>query len=314
MIDYIELTKHLQNKDKPFLGYLQQEATYSTGWIKYFVEGCRKLEIWWNPDIKSLKLKGSPLYFIQGHNFTWNKTSFVEAIKYIEKSIQINLFDAYVDELEYGTIMQINTLPKHIISGHQAGKGLDMIERPKDKGNIRYFNDKLVTLKLYDAGKNIIHKQGMTMQGIIQDNGWNKKSNYLKFEAHYNKPYISLNNGKGITLASLLLPEWEAKLKEDLFIQYKRLELMKSIKTPTSKNDLYSSDIILITLAEIAQNQGKDIKEMIYDRINSIPEKVLSYEDKKARKKQIKTMLEKLETSEVNEYSISDKLETALME
>lgn len=314
MIDYIEVTKHLQDKDKPFLRYLQQEAEYSSGWTKYFVTGCRRLEIWWNPGIGAMKLKGSPLYFIQGHNFTWNKDSFVEAIKYIERIIHINLFDGLVDVLEHGTIMQIGTPPKHIISGHQAGKGLDMIERPKDKGNIRYFNDKLVTLKLYDAGKNIIHKQGMTMQGIIQDTGWDKKNYYLKFEAHYNKPHISLNNGRGITLASLLLPDWEAKLKEDLFIQYKRLELMRSIKTPTSKSDLYSSDIILITLAEVAQNQGKDIKRMIYDRINSIPEEVLSYEDKKARKKQVRIMLEKLETASINEYNISDKLETALME
>ena len=45
MIDYIKATKHLQDKDNPFLGHCTLEASYSSGWEKYYIQGCERLEI-----------------------------------------------------------------------------------------------------------------------------------------------------------------------------------------------------------------------------------------------------------------------------
>lgn len=312
MIDYIEITKHLRDKDTVNLGHLQHEAEYASGLHKFFVNGCRNMELQYNPSQNYIRLKGSPLYFIQGHNFTWDKQSFNEAIKYIQKLINLDLYDSIVDKLEYGKIIKIESKPQRIISGHLTGKGLTMEEKSRDKGNIRYFNDSNVSLKLYNAGANIQHKQGLTMKGIIQEAGWNPEDNFLKFESHYKKPYLNLNKGKGFSLSEMLLPSFEKLLKSDLYNQYQRLEKMKSLEIPSSKKELSSGNIILLALAEIAMNQGKDIKKLIDNYIKSIPENILNQEDKKARRKQIKSMLEKVQTSESNEFDISEQLAKAL--
>jgi len=312
MIDYIELIKYLRNGEALNFGYLQLEAEYNGGMKKYYVRGCRQMEIQYNPQQQIFKLKGSPLYFIQGHNFTWDKQLFIEALKYIESLIGITLFDCVVDKFEYGKIVEIESKPQRIISGHFAGNGLSMDERSKDRGNIRYFNDSLVSLKLYNAGINIQHKQGLKMKDIIQQAGWNPKGNFIKFEMLLKKPHISLNNGKELKLSDILLPSFEVTLNNELIGQYKRLNKMKSIEMPSTKKELYSSDIILLTFAEIVLNQDKDPKKLIHTFIKAIPENVLSPEDKKARRKQIKTLLEKVHSIDISEFDISENLVKAL--
>ena len=312
MLDYIEITKHIQGKNKPFLGHLQPEAVYSSGMEKYFVEGCRKMQIEHNPNTQSLKLKGSPLYFIQGHNFTYNKDLYIEGLKYIEDLLQMDLFDSDLDSFEYGIILEVEIKPKYIIAGHNAGQGFLMRINPKDRGGIRYFEDNKLQLKLYDAGMNIKHKQGMTMKRIIKEAGWNPNGNYLKVEAHYKQPHKLLNDGRAISLANIFLPKWEERLKEDLLVQYQRLQPIKAIERPTNKSELSSADIILRRLAEDKMNQGIDLKRTLYDDINSISENLMSIEDKKARKRQIKKMLERIETAPKSMYDLSDLLASAL--
>ncbi len=312
MLDYIEITKHIQGKNKPFLGHLQPEAVYSSGMEKYFVEGCRKMQIEHNPNTQSLKLKGSPLYFIQGHNFTYNKDLYIEGLKYIEDLLQMDLFDSDLDSFEYGIILEVEIKPKYIIAGHNAGQGFLMRINPKDRGGIRYFEDNKLQLKLYDAGMNIKHKQGMTMKRIIKEAGWNPNGNYLKVEAHYKEPHKLLNDGRAIRLADIFLPKWEERLKEDLLVQYQRLQPIKAIERPTNKSELSSADIILRRLAEDKMNQGIDLKRTLYDDINSISENLMSIEDKKARKRQIKKMLERIETAPKSMYDLSDLLASAL--
>lgn len=313
MLDYIEITKHLQGKDKPFLGYLQQEAVYASGMVRYFVNGCRKMEIDYNPNNQILKLKGSPLYFSQGHNFTYNKEKYIESIEYVSKLIEVELFDSDLDILESGVILNVEAKPKYIISGHLPDKSLKMRENTKDKGSIKYFYDQILDLKLYDAGKNIQHKQGLTMKDIIKQSGWNPEGYYLKFEAHYKKPHLYFNKGVSIKLAEIFLPKWDNRLKEDLFLQYQRLKPMKTIEIPNKKNELSTGVIILIELAELMANKGKDeIKKILYERINSIPETVLSSEDRKARKRQVNAMLEKIGEASTSKYDLTELLSTAL--
>jgi len=312
MIDYIELIKYFQSNEILNLGHLQLEAEYNGGMKKYFVKGCRQMEIQYNPQQHIFKLKGSPLYFIQGHNFTWDKQLFIEALKYIESLIGISLFDCTVDKFEFGKIMEVESKPQRIISGHLAGNGLSMDEKSKDKGNIRYFNDSLLSLKLYNAGINIQHKQGLKMKDIIQKAGWNPKGNFIKFEVLYRKPHLSMNNGIGLLLSDILLPSFEKLLKDDLYNQYQRLNKMKSIEIPSTKKELYSSDIILLTLAEVALNQGTDLKKLIHSFIKSVPDEVLTIVDKKARRRQIKALLEKVHSSKVTEFDISEHLSKVL--
>ena len=90
---------------------------------------------------------------------------------------------------------------------------------------------------------------------------------------------------------------------------------MKSLITPTNKKDLSTPDIVMLALAEVQINAGEslqEIKKMLYAKINSIPEEVLSKPDKDSRKRQIKSLLEKLQEEPTSQWDLSKKLEEAL--
>lgn len=316
MIDYIQATKHLSDKDRLFLGHCRLEAEYSSGWQKYWLQGCEKLEIWYNPSLNWMRLQGSIMYYWQGHNFTYDKKGFVAAIDHIIKIIHISIWDAMIEAFEYGVIMQVPKKPKEYIKRHSSipSEKLILNEKPKDKGNFRWWEDRNVCNKMYDAAQNIKKKQGFQRKEILKESGWNPEGEFLKWEAHYLKPEI-LNHGKGLLLADLMKPYWENVFKEDLYVQYKRLIPMKSLITPTNKKDLSSADIVMLALAEAQINAGEnlqEVKKMLYDKINAIPEGVLSKADKDSRKRQIKSLFDKLQESPESEWDLSEKLEKAL--
>lgn len=316
MIDYIQATKHLSDKDRLFLGHCRLEAEYSSDWQKYWLQGCEKLEIWYNPSLNWMRLQGSIMYYWQGHNFTYDKKGFVAAIDHIIKIIHISIWDAMIEAFEYGVIMQVPKKPKEYIKRHSSipSEKLILNEKPKDKGNFRWWEDRNVCNKMYDAAQNIKKKQGLQRKEILKESGWNPEGEFLKWEAHYLKPEI-LNHGKGLLLADLMKPYWENVFKEDLYVQYKRLIPMKSLITPTNKKDLSSADIVMLALAEAQINAGEnlqEVKKMLYDKINAIPEGVLSKADKDSRKRQIKSLFDKLQESPESEWDLSEKLEKAL--
>ena len=316
MIDYIQATKHLSDKDRLFLGHCRLEAEYSSGWQKYWLQGCEKLEIWYNPSLNWMRLQGSIMYYWQGHNFTYDKKDFVAAIDHIIKIIHISIWDAMIEAFEYGVIIQVPKKPKEYIKRHSSipSEKLILNEKPKDKGNFRWWEDRNICNKMYDAAQNIKKKQGLQRKEILKESGWNPEGEFLKWEAHYLKPEI-LNHGKGLLLADLMKPYWENVFKEDLYVQYKRLIPMKSLITPTNKKDLSSADIVMLALAEAQINAGEnlqEVKKMLYDKINAIPEGVLSKADKDSRKRQIKSLFDKLQESPESEWDLSEKLEKAL--
>ena len=66
-----------------------------------------------------------------------------------------------------------------------------------------------------------------------------------------------------------------------------------------------------MSLAEVSMNQGIDLKKVLYERVNSIPEDILNAEDRKARKRQIKKMLERIEETPKSQYDLSELLASA---
>lgn len=317
MIDFIKATKHLQYEDSIFLGHLQLEASYNIGWKKYLLPGCKKLDIWYNEARQLIQIKGSIPYFLQGHNFNFDNCQFVEAINYIGDMLQVNLFDSIIDEFEYGIIIPVKERPRNYIQNHRENtkQKLQMNDNPQYKGSCRIWKNKYLRLKMYDAGTNILHKQGMKMREVIKATGWNPEGYYLKIEAHYNNPHIIFNNGVGFTLGDLVNPSWQEKFNTDLYKQYKKLTPMGMIEQPKDKKDLSTPDILMITLAEEATQRGKTIKEiqkMLYDKINEFPDEILSPNDKKARKRKISETIRKIQILPESRYDLSNKLEEAL--
>ena len=307
MIDFVEATKFI-GKDTISFRYLEKEAEYSTGWEQYSLKGCRKMKVLYNQETGWLKISGSVMYFAQGHNFTYDEALFVQAIDYIGKLLNVDLWDMVLDEVEFGIILNTTKPPKAYIKHHRPTKGLVQHEG-RNKDLFRWFEDRWMALKMYDAGRNIQHKQGNTMKGIIQDAGWQPSDNFLKVEVHYKKPEQALNHGYGIRLADLLNPKWKKAFGDDLIRQYKRLIPMKTICKPKDKKELSTIDIFARELVEAKINEGnsiQDVKKAIYERINAST--LLSNADKDARKRQVKATLNKLEESDSSEWDLEEMM------
>lgn len=308
MIDYIAVTKHLQGKDKPFLGHCQRILTSDFGYQKLLLSGCRDLEIYWYEQLGMFKLQGSIAYYMQGHNFTYSDSMFTEAINYIESLLKCSLWDSDVNEFEYGIIFEVEKPPQEYITHHHTkDKKLTMNEKREDKGCFRWWTDKEVTLKMYDVNKNINKKQDRQGKAILKQDGWNPECNYLKWEAHYKKPHQTFNKGRSLILANLINQDFQNLFKQDLMYQYTRLQPMKNLIAPSDKKCLTTPDIILWDYAETLINQHcslSEIKQRIYAKINAVPIQTLSSNDKKARKRQISSLISKLKEASESDWDL----------
>lgn len=316
MIDYISTTTSFSGKDNIFYTHLQEEAAYKSGWLKYYLQGCEKLAVWIHPSLQLMRLEGSISYYWQGNNFSFDRKQFVDAINHIEGLLNVDLWKSTINAFEYGVIMQVNMKPKEYIMHHYSApkEKLTLNEKPKDKGQFRWWTDKNVSLKMYDAGRNIQMKQGLARKEIITQSGWEEAGEYLKWEAHYLRPEC-LNKGRGLYLYNLVNPYWHSTFKEDLYLQYKRLIPMKSIITPTSKKDLTTADILIITMAEEAVNEGRtmeELRKLLYAKVNSIPDCVLTKSDKDFRKAQIRKLLSNIKEADISIYDLSGELQKVL--
>lgn len=317
MIDFIQLSKFVPDKDSVFLGYCQLESKYSSGWEKYILRGCKNIELLWHPSNNVLRLKGSLPYYMKGHNLTFDTREFIEAINHIEKMIQVQLWDAVVEKLEYGVIMTVEEQPKRYIRNHTPLPSEHLIqnEKPKDKGSFRWWEDRNVSLKMYDANKNAKTKVDTNTINSLKDNGWNFNSNCLKFEVHYKCPEI-LNNGTEIFLYMLAEERFQDRLKEDLYSQYKRLQPHKAFVPPISKKCLKSSNILALTMVEAFGAIGytvQIVKDIVYEKIRSIPNEILSKSDKDARRRQIRSLFESIQEEHESKWDLSQHLEKALL-
>ena len=316
MIDYIRTTTSFSDKDSIFLTHLQEDASYKSGWWKYYLQGCEKLAVWINPSLQLMRLEGSISYYWQGNNFSFDRRQFVEAINHIKGLLNVDLWKSTINAFEYGVIMQVQMKPKEYIRHHYSSpkEKLELNEKPKDKGKFRWWSDKNVSLKMYDAGRNIQMKQGLERKEIITQSGWEEAGEYLKWEAHYLRPGC-LNKGRGLYIYNLVNPDWHSIFKEDLYLQYKRLIPMEGIITPQDKKDLTTADILLLTMVEESINEGRtkeELKKILYAKINAIPESVLTKADKDSRKAQIRKLLFNIKEAPESIYDLSQKIQDAL--
>lgn len=316
MFDGIRLYKKL-GANAPNLDHLRPNATYhESGWEYYYIIGkySFNMELRWNPNYKCIEVWGNPLYFWQGHNFTADIETYKEAINYISNIIKINLWDSTVKDFEYGTTFEVEENPISYISGHINGGGLNMWEKEKDKGAIRYFDDKKdkIQLKLYDVGKNIRDKHKKATRHLVESAGWNKDLNYIRFEVVYNAPDIALNNRLPLVLKDLFSENMIDTLNEDLYIQYKRIVKKQSIDSPDSKKELRTINVILYAFIKLAFEKGADPKKMLFKEINSYSNALLSKSDKDARRREINKLISNIKTSIISFFDLSSNLENTL--
>lgn len=319
MLDYIAITKYLIGKDTPNLANLQWKAAYCSGAERYAVEGCERLEAIYNEQAKMLKVQGSVPYYFQGHNFSCDKETFVEAIDYLQVQMQVSLWDAIVDEVEVGAIIQVKRSPREYIQNHHAKRAAHLLEnaKAKDRGRFKWWEPAGGgdALKMYDAGRNILSKQGAKRREIIQEAGWNANAEYIKIEAHI-RHAERVNGGAALFLEDCVNGEKYGLLRARLQELYTLLEPMRTLAIPTDKKHLRTQDLLARALAEEYMNNHNcscdEARKALFERINSMSEETLTKADKDARKRQIRAIFDKMQEAAQSEYDLKDALNHAL--
>ena len=317
MIDFISATKY-KCKDSLFLGHCKLVTTYQEGAALYYLEGCERLKVLYYPIADKVRVEGSLPYFLKGNNFTFSTGELVQAVDIIDSLLGgVGLWGSLLDCFENGVIVQVEARPKDYIARHSAcaGSHLRKVFNEKYSGNFVMWQKQGVDLKFYDAGANILLKQGLKRREVIEGAGWNPEGDYLKWEARYTKPAL-LTNGVGVPLEKLQNESFLNMLKGDLMENYHNLSPARALLPATDKKDCSSLDLALRALADALINgQGlslQEAKRQVYTAINSTD--CLSKADKDARKAQMRKALAKLQEAPESPWDLTKRLEDALEE
>ncbi len=308
-LDYIDITKFLDNKDKLCSDYLQKEASYKGGAEMYYFNGCEKIEVWFRQATNQVSIKGSIPYFINGHNFYASHQDWMEGLEYMQGCLKVNIFSGLVNRFEFGTIQEIPFKEADFLMHHVQVKGMQV--KAYHKGRIltgREFESPSLKIKLYDVSRNIRNKLAKPIRtDLSRDYGWDEESHYIKLENHYKKPEAYFKGN--IQVSEVLSQDFQQMLKDGLITSYQRIMKTGSTIIPRSKADINAGTIPLMILKELEEAYGFNTEELIKGKLKEIPEDVFSHEDRKARLRTIRDNLKKISQQELSPYDISGLLQ-----
>ena len=155
----------------------------------------------------------------------------------------------------------------------------------------KYFVDRTIKVKLYDAGWNIKLKHNKAEREKLVRYGYDPLAHYLKLEIHCLRPDIYFKK-RVLSLDEMLSEQFQESCRQDLFNNYALIKKTSQVKL-TNKKQLSSATILLLVLKECETFFPFKAEELIKMRLKAIPEGILSREDKKARARQIRGIFKK---------------------
>ena len=307
MIDYIRIDYHFTDKDTPNLQDFQGVSPDKYGWKRIELQGFAPIAIGLNERSGILRVKGSIMYFFQGHNFTFSRDGFIEVVEVVGDRFNINLWDGCVEELEVAVIVEVDRPPLSYIKNHWEPNGwwgsTYKTTRYFVKGKALKKENAELYLRMYDVGKNLRYKcRGMDLQEIGLISG----KYYLKFEIHYNKPHKSLKRGGILRLRDVFTRQMQEGLKGDIRAYYGQLRRNYVVIPPNDRKTFDTSMIFAVYGLGKAVNSGQSIleaKKDICDMINQNP--AFTKEDKANRRRGVKKVMDKVGDNAIDGWDLS---------
>lgn len=306
IFDYCEIEKYIPCKVKPNFSYLVDTGNVNFGYRKFSFVGLTDLFVYWNEETRFLRITGSFPYAFQKHNFNFTNRDVQEAGKYLQDYLGLTLFDARVNKFEAGLFIEVPFSPDAYMKVHEGIKGMKTIRFERGV----YFEDSILKVKLYDAGYNIKTKTTNDVRTALQaDFGYSDRLDYLKVENHYKKPEVRLKQ-RPIQLLDLCCEDFTNRCKLDLLATYQSIIKTPALAMPTDKKNLTSSTIPLIVLKQLEQKFGFNTEFEILAVLKSIPQNILTGEDRKKRRKQLLENLGKISSpiSQKTSFDLSELL------
>lgn len=228
----------------------------------------------------------------------------------MQDGIAVSLFDAHVKAFETGALLEVPFKPEGFFNAHLKIKGMKNISQ--DHG--RYFEDAVLRVKLYDAGRRIKQVVRQSVRNRLKtDFGYKPDGNYIRIENHYKRPEIRFKKGP-LLVADLVGAEFGERCKNDLVQTYDSIMQRSTYQLPTSKKNLSTSNLYLLAPKEAETRFGFNAEELISSTLKTIPDGVLTKEDYKKRLAKIRKDLKRLtsSTSGKSAFDISEKLREVL--
>lgn len=274
---------------------------------EYYLINCGNTDmiIKWSPQYQKILIEGSPAYFIQSHNYCFNVKQLRDAIEYISDVLNVGIVDFDVTRFEYGLNLEIPFDIKDVLFSHTNIPGM----KTMSFNNGKYFEDRVLTMKLYDFQMNAKRKLSKeTRLQMEHDFGYSPDANYLKLECHYKRPQVAFKESN-LTVNTLLNETFEQHCKSDLYNKYQNIKKLGSVEIK-NKKQLSSSTLPLIALKKYAELIGIPVDQIIKQVIREYSG-ILSVDDKKARMKQYRNNMKKIEIKQ-SPFDVSNMLQNEL--
>lgn len=305
-LDFIHISKHI-GKDTTNFAYLQEAATYNDSTKKYVFDRCEKLQIFHNPNTNILTVKGSLPYWLNGHNYNSSIEDWKEGLDYLSGCLNTNIYTGNIEAFEFGSIQEIPFSASSLLHNHISIKGMTPQEYRQGKTLTgKYFKSPALTVKMYDAGRNIKKLNKAIRETLSKSFAWDSTKQYIKLENHYKKPYEYFK--QQLTPSILISDHFQKVLQMDLIETYSKIMKTGKIKLPENKKDINAGTIPLMVLLELSEVYGFNAEEMLKTLLKEIPQDIMSKEDIKARLHIIRSNLRKLQSSQNSEFDISKLL------
>ncbi len=312
MNDFVNIRKKLTD-ETPGFSHCEKTRFVSIG-EKYTTQHYKlkkqftDIGIIMNEATGELTVKGNLGMFWNGHNINFPFDDMRNSIEYISDSLRVDLFPADVKEFDHSAVIQTDLIPIEVFQKHISLPGH---ERVQQKHGLYFNKPGTQIVKLYDAAMRLKQlNSNANRVEILNSLGIDHMQRLLRVEkkilhpSRYFKRPVSVND--------LLHPNFIELCNIDLIETYGSMKKIRSMNQPKNKKDLTAATIPLIVVKELEDQHGFDLEALLKKKIASFPESLLSRNDKKARKRQIKANLNKISNSLSNEYDLTDSLVKSL--
>ncbi len=312
MIDGIQITKQLYN-DKIKYTSLEHISSGQYG-DRYKLRTSSNAKYNGNNPIvtitnrNKLVIKGSLPYLFSDNNLIpFSLGEVKEAFKDLSNRIGIDLNDAIVNNFEFGVTVTTPFSFKEFVHHHLSLSKMDS-SAYRNKG--KYFQDKNIRIKLYDAGRNAKYKLSKPLRQSLSKKGkYDVNFNYVKFEIQYKNPFKHF--GQVIKVDDLIDPDFLWLCTEDLLNTYKKIR-KTGFKIPVTAKELTTAKILAITLKELEQLTDVDVEKLVEEKIKTLS--LLKSWQKYDRRKSIRKAFGNLTLGSSSPYDIYNLLEDATVE
>ncbi len=299
--------------EQPHFNQCEEKSFFSSG-EKCSIRNYRmkrhhtEISIKMNEATGQLKVDGNFPMFWNGHNITFPYMDFHDALSYVSDKINVDLFPAYVEEFDHSATFNTNKSPKIVIQNHLDLPG--HLTKPEVHG--KYFVKKGIEIvKMYDAGRRLKQLYSKPIrEGILSSIGIDTIDFLIRFEKKILHPGSYFK--RKLTVNDILKPDFILQCNQDLMDTYDKITKAGCLQLPNKKKHLNTSTLPLIVGKELGVIFGFNFDELIMQKISSFDDSILSKEDKKARKKQIRANAKLISKRGISEYDLSEQLAESL--